>query len=75
MVCFAISELFSAELNQNLKKDVVEAVSTKVELMPVYKNYLYTIIGKCSIKRKFILMHLNVHSSMGKIVFQYSLCQ
>jgi len=38
MVCFAISELFSTELNQNLKKDVVEAVSTKVELMPVYKN-------------------------------------
>ena len=68
MVCFEISELFSTELNQNLKKDVVEAVSTKVELMPVYKYYLHTIIGKCSIKRKFVLMYLNFHSSMGKIV-------
>lgn len=68
MVCFEISELFSTELNQNLKKDVVEAVSTKAELMPVYKYYLHAIIGKCSIKRKFILMYLNFHSSMGKIV-------
>lgn len=39
--------------------------STKVKSMPMYKNCLCVIIGKHLIKRKFLLMCLNIHSLKG----------
>lgn len=51
MLCFAVSEVFAIELNQNLRKGLVETVRTKVKSIPMYKNCSHTLIGKHSVKR------------------------